>query len=285
MLRLLDELHNLFLRQNRNTNLAIIFGLVILLGWLDYVTGFEISFSFFYLVPISLATWYINIKFGHLITTISIAVWLISNWLAGDTYSHEIIRFWNAFLRFSLFYMIATLLEQFKVVIQKERQLARTDPLTGITNRREFYIQAELEIKRASRYKHPLSIAYLDLDHFKKVNDEKGHMEGDKLLQVITQAISSDIRKTDIFARLGGDEFVLLLPNTNQISVRVVLGKIETSVTEKMKAIESPVTMSTGVITFLSAPGSVDELLHKADGLMYQAKASGKSRTIYFLVD
>ena len=285
MFGFLNEFHNLFLRLHRNTVLVIVLGLVALLGWLDYVTGFEVAFSFFYLIPIAIATWYISLRFGHFITAVSISLWTISDWQAGELYSHEIIRFWNAFLRFSMFYIITTLLEQFKIVIQKERLLARTDPLTGITNRREFYTQAELEIKRASRYKHPLSIAYLDLDHFKNVNDEKGHLEGDKLLVAITNVISGDVRKTDTFARMGGDEFVLLLPNTDQPAAKVVLGKIERSVAEKMKAMESPVTLSIGVVTFLSVPESVDELLHKADGLMYQAKALGKSRTIYFQVD
>lgn len=223
MRRFLAEFHLVFLKLNRNTVLAIALALVALLGYLDYATGFEISFSFFYLIPISISAWYINQKVAWIITAISITTWMISNWLAGEIYSQEIIRYWNASVRFIVFYGISYLVGEFKLVLQNERRLSRTDYLTGISNSREFYNQAELEIKRADRYKHPLSAAYIDLDFFKRVNDEKGHKEGDKLLKTIVQIVSSNIRKTDVFARLGGDEFGLLLPNTDQRSARIVM--------------------------------------------------------------
>jgi len=285
MRRLLTEFHLIFLKLNRNTVFAIVLVLVALLGYLDYATGFEITFSFFYLIPISISAWYIDQKIAQIITAISITTWMVSNWLAGEIYSQEIIRYWNASVRFIVFYFISYLVSEFKLVLQQERRLSRTDYLTGISNSREFYNQAELEIKRADRYKHPLSAVYIDLDFFKKVNDEKGHREGDKLLKTITQLISSNLRKTDVFARLGGDEFGLLLPNTDQRSARTVLQKVEMKVMRELKDIHSPVSLSAGVITFLSAPKTVDELIHKADALMYQAKSQGKNQVVYIEYD
>jgi diguanylate cyclase (GGDEF)-like protein len=285
MIHLLNGIHTFFLTLHRNTISLIVLGFVALLGWLDYTTGFEISFSFFYLVPISIAAWYLDIKVGYFISLLSITTWLFSNQLAGEMYSHEVIRYWNAFLRLSLFLVISALVHQFKVVLQKERLLSRTDFLTGITNTREFYTQAELELKRASRYKHPLTMVYLDLDHFKQVNDWKGHKEGDRVLRTVAQTIAGSIRKTDTVARLGGDEFALLLPNTDQSAARTVIAKLERAVMQQMQAIQSPVTMSIGVVTFLSTPKSVDELLHWADERMYQAKTQGKNRTYYFQIE
>ena len=285
MRRYLAEFHVSFQNLNKRTIIAIVLLIVILLGWLDYTTGFEISFSFFYLIPITIATWYIDIKFGHAITILSISLWAISNWLAGQTYSQEIIRYWNASIRLVVFFIISDLINQLKSIIERERLLSRTDHLTGIANNREFYSQADLEFKRASRYGYPLSIAYIDLDNFKKVNDELGHQAGNRLLQSVANTISGEIRKTDIFARLGGDEFALLLPNTFQGSAEVVVKKIESVVNRHLKAIDSHVTLSIGVITYLSPPPSVDELIHKADEIMYQAKISGKGRTFYSQVE
>jgi diguanylate cyclase (GGDEF)-like protein len=281
----LDGFHTLFLELDRKVVLVIVIGLIVLLGWLDYVTGFEITFSFFYLIPIALATWYIDIRVGYVVTVVCIVVWILSNRLAGATYSQESIRYWNASVRLAVFFAISSLLDRFKRVLEAEQLLSRTDHLTGIMNNREFYNQAELEVKRASRYKHPLTLAYIDLDNFKQVNDRDGHQAGDRLLRSVTQTISQEIRKTDVFARLGGDEFALLLPNTDQASARHVLNKIGKTVLAPLRAAASPVTLSIGVVTFLSAPPTMDELIHQADTLMYQAKTVGKNRTLYLQVE
>lgn len=255
--------------------------LVVLLGWLDYLTGFELSFSFFYLFPIALVTWYMDLGSGQIISVLSILTWLISNWHAGAPYSHEAIRYFNAGIRLTVFFLVAALLNELKRYIEHESILARTDPLTGILNVREFYTQAELEFKRSSRNKQPLSMVYFDLDNFKQVNDKQGHSAGDELLKTIVMLIAAIIRKTDLFARLGGDEFVLLLPNVDQKSAKCVMRKLEESILTRLRTIHSPVTFSAGVVTFVYLPKTVDEAIRQADALMYQAKLTGKNQTLY----
>lgn len=259
--------------------------LVGLLGWLDFTTGFEISFSFFYLVPITISIWYIGLRSGIAMTFLGVLTWLLSNWLAGEPYSNEWIRFYNAGVRLAVFSWIAYLLYELKLALHTERTLARTDFLTGIFNRREFIEQLKYEIERAKRFAYPVSLAYIDLDDFKSVNDKLGHNAGDDQLRLISQTISSVIRRTDLFARLGGDEFGLFLPDVDQVNVKLVLEKINKAVIDAMSFLNSPVTLSVGVITFNTPPESVDKMLNMADALMYQAKKTGKKNILYFEIE
>lgn len=264
---------------------AIAFLLIVLLGWLDYVTGFEIAFSFLYLLPITLVAWYVSLRGGYFITAVSLLVWLISNWQAGEYYSSEWIRYFNFGARLAVYFLIAYLLNELKLTIRFEREISRRDPLTGIFNSREFREQLGLELQRADRLSYPISLMYIDLDNFKQVNDEHGHSAGDEQLKLIAQVIGGIIRKTDLFARLGGDEFALFLPNVDRDNVQHVVKKVEDAVSREMNALASPVTLSIGAVTFHSPPESVDDFLNKADALMYQAKMMGKQRAMYFVVE
>ena len=206
-----------FRKLERLSHKAILFGSVvtiILLGYLDFASGFELSFSLFYLLPISLSAWFVNRRSAISVSVLSAFAWAISNQLAGETYSHSWIGYWNTFIRFSFFLIVSQLITLLRVAIQKEQALSRTDFLTGITNSRFFYELAFLELVRATRYQHPLTMAYIDLDDFKQINDRFGHSTGDSLLRVVAKTMSSNLRRTDIVARIGGDEFVVLPPKT-----------------------------------------------------------------------
>lgn len=277
----MQYIHAFFLKQRKSSILLIILTLVAILGWLDYETGFEVSFSFFYLVPIALATWYLDKRTGYIITFLSLTTWLGTNWAAGETYAYEAIRYWNAFIRMLLFISIIWLLEEFKRALRHEHMLAQTDYLTGIANGREFQQQARLELLRASRSKLPLTIAYIDVDSFKHINDQFGHLEGDNLLRLIAQTIHASIRETDLAARIGGDEFTILLPSTSQNGAKVIMNRVQEELIAKMKTTASNATFSMGVVTFDSPPVSVDELLRRSDALMYHVKTSGKNNMAF----
>jgi diguanylate cyclase (GGDEF)-like protein len=285
MRRLLVRSHEILLKLHRGTLLAGVLLLIALFGYLDYLTGFEITFSFFYLIPIAIAVWYIDGQVGLGVIILSLAIWLVSNWLAGETYTYEIIRYLNVLTRLLFFMLGGLLLSELKQALSQERSLSRTDYLTGICNSREFYTRANLEIERARRYKYPFSLAYIDLDDFKQINDNLGHSEGDRLLRLFAQTTSDIIRKTDMFARLGGDEFAILFPNTDQEGARCAVEKLEETIDARMKHLPRPVTMSIGVITFKNAPGSVDGMLQKADDMLYKAKRAGKSRSLFTQLD
>jgi hypothetical protein len=99
----LPKIHHFFLQQNKSAALYAALGLVALIGYVDYATGFEVSLSFLYLVPIALATWYVNTRTGYLVTSVSVLTFIFSNWAAGEAYSQEIIRYWNGFTRLVIF--------------------------------------------------------------------------------------------------------------------------------------------------------------------------------------
>ena len=243
--------------------------LIIFLGYLDYLSGFEFSFSLFYLLPVSITAWFVNRDSGFIISVFSALAWAISNRLAGEIYSHPGIGYWNTFVRLSIFVIVSQLLTDLKQAIQKERNSSRTDFLTGVTNSRSFFELASIELLRSKRYNRPLTVAYIDLDNFKQINDRFGHATGDSLLRVVAETMLSNLRRTDIVTRMGGDEFVVLFPETNEESAKVAITKLRDSLLETMEQNKWNVTFSIGAITFYSFTGTADELLRQVDELMY----------------
>lgn len=277
MRHILYKVHTYLLGWSKPTILTIILFIIVIFGWLDYLTGIEIAFSFFYLIPSAIAAWYIGRNSGFFMSFVSMAVWVMTNFAAGETFSKEIIRYWNASIRVIVFIIIIQLLEEFKLALHHERLVSHTDHLTGIPNNREFYIQANEEILRATRSKLPIAVAYIDVDSFKKINDQFGHTEGDFILRMIAQTLACSVRQTDTVARIGGDEFAILLPNTDLNGTMAVMNKVQNKLMDEMTQTKSNATFSIGVITFTLPPASVDELLQKADEVMYKVKSKGKN--------
>nr|WP_255699019.1 diguanylate cyclase [Tychonema sp. BBK16] len=171
---------------------------------------------------------------------------------------------------------------------QKLQQLATTDGLTGIANRRQFDRVLMFEWRRLGREELPLSLILFDIDFFKPYNDFYGHLAGDNCLYQVAKAIASVVKRAgDLPARYGGEEFVVLLPNTSAEGADVVARKIcdrlnALKLPHARSEIESYVTLSCGVATTIPSPHeSPDSLIHSADGALYQAKAEGKNRICY----
>lgn len=281
MRKFLARIDDFFSRQKRKTLFVLVLLIVVLLGILDFLSGYELSFSFFYLFPIALAVWYLGRAEGRIAALLCSIIRAASSYLAGENFTLEFYRYWNAGIRFAIFLLFAELLFELKTALLQEQTLSRTDFLTGISNRREFYNRAELEILQARRYRHPLTVAVLDIDEFKQVNDTAGHHRGDALLRLIAQTIAASIRKTDLVARMGGDEFALLFPNTDQDGARRVIEKAKHILADRLNKEEFHVTFSLGAVTFSSPPASVDEMLRSADRLMYHVKAEGKDESTF----
>lgn len=164
-----------------------------------------------------------------------------------------------------------------KRVLEYEQiyQQARRDYLTGLPNRRVFEEQIHLMIKLAGRHHHPLTVALLDLDCFKRINDTMGHLVGDEVLKKVALVLSKRIRKSDLLVRLGGDEFVLVLPETDVDASRVLCERICQAV-KKMKVCTDKGTLGVSIGLAQWQPGfSVEQLLARADDMLYQVKAKG----------
>ena len=160
--------------------------------------------------------------------------------------------------------------------LRRERLLARRDALTGLFNRRAFFEVAAAEMGRARRRELPVTLAYVDCDHFKQVNDGWGHQAGDRVLREVAAALTGAIRESDLVARIGGDEFVVLLPGVKCADAHRIVAALQARLLEAMRQGGWPVTFSIGA-TWSTAPGRVDTLLRRADELMYEAKRGGRN--------
>jgi diguanylate cyclase (GGDEF)-like protein len=265
--------------------LILCLALLVLIGFLDHITGEEISFSVFYLLPVSLATWRTNRWIGIFLCVLAAAIWLYVDIISGNAYSHITIPYWNAFVRLCFFLTVSILLTRLKTSFRHEKELSRTDSLTGLLNIRAFCDLASIEINRARRFKRPFTAAYIDVDNFKMVNDQFGHDIGNTLLISIAEAIKKNIRAVDLTARLGGDEFVVFWGETGGEAARSVLNKLQEQIMDLFDRNKWPVTLSIGAVTYTKPIDTVDDILKKADSLMYSAKNSGKNKIVYELVD
>ena len=166
-------------------------------------------------------------------------------------------------------------------LVEKARQLAMSDPLTGLLNRRAFLESIQRWLAHFDRYSQPLSLMLLDVDHFKKVNDTYGHDGGDAVLRAIADALPAATRQTDVVARWGGEELVIGLPHTNGLGARVAAERVRRAIAGLVVALpdgrSASVTASVGIACAVVGQ-SIDALISRADEAMYLAKSRGRNR-------
>ncbi len=260
--------------------------LTALIAFVSMKTRAEIRFSFFYLIPVSLASWFVGRRPGILIAAGSAATWMMASIAEGRwDFPRAPTLDLNALLLASFFIAFALLLSALRSALDREKSLARTDSLTGLGNRRAFEERLELEIQRATRFDRPLTLALLDLDDFKGINDRQGHAEGDRVLALLAGALRGNLRSVDLVSRIGGDEFVVLLSETDLAAARSAIGKLLDESRDQMRAKGIAVSISAGVVTFASPPDSVAVMLKAADDLMYRAKQRGRDKVEFRLVE
>ena len=163
-------------------------------------------------------------------------------------------------------------------VLRQAEQNAMTDALTGLGNRRWMHEMFDRELNRAQRGKSQLCLMMVDVDNFKRFNDHYGHMAGDRVLAAVAGTLREYLRPTDLIARFGGDEFAILLPGTSLEHAEQTAGRLREQLMARSPAsLPSPVTISIGVSA--ATPGdTLDELVHRADAAMYDAKAAGRNQ-------
>jgi diguanylate cyclase (GGDEF)-like protein len=253
---------------------------IIIVGitWLDIVTGVEVSLSIFYLIPAVWATWFIGSRAGLSMAVISAMVWVGMDRVTGF-YSSGAITLWNSIARITLFVAVSLLLTEIRSTSEIRRRLAFTDSLTNIANTRVLDGDLDREIDRLRRYGHPFTLAYIDLDNFKSVNDGLGHQAGDELLRRVALALAASVRDLDVVARLGGDEFAVLMPETGADAagpaVQRVADAMIAAIHEAAPAVDG-VGATVGAVVFERAPWSTDHAVSLADEQMYEGKRAGR---------
>lgn len=248
---------------------------------IDIGTGADLNFSIFYLVPVIFATWFLSRGAGLAVAFAGVVSWIALD-LADFADLPAFVPLWNGTVRLAMFALVVELVHLMRASKAREAALARTDSLTGVANGRAFSDRAATELATMKRTGGPITLAYVDLDHFKDVNDAVGHTEGDRLLLAVANAIRNRMREADMVARLGGDEFGILLPNTGPEAAVRVLAAAEKAIRH---AVDGPwgAGCTIGAVTFVEPPESVDFMVRAADELMYSGKRCGRARVEHAL--
>jgi diguanylate cyclase (GGDEF)-like protein len=251
--------------------------MVLLLTGLIAIFGNIVFFVPFYAIPITLASWYGSRKTGILLTLFSALTLTTAKIIAVQSSMSVPLDLFDS-LSFLLAYLgVAFIVTNFRDLHRIEVNAADTDDLTGISNSRSFYVELANELIRSHRYGHVFSLAYLDIDDFKHVNDSQGHLEGDRLLIEVAKCLKISLRKTDTAARLGGDEFACLFPETNQENANIAFENVSDMLKKHIKEHGWDVTFSAGLVTFETIPDDIKEALNAADELMYSVKNGEKN--------
>ena len=267
--------------EGRSRTFVVLMSLVMIAGiWVaDLFSSW--SLLIFYLLPLMLAACYTGLVpamcLSLLVTTGRLASDLL--YFDGIQTSSHIANFASCTALFFLFVFLESSRER---LLRRERLLSGSDPLTGAANSRAFVASAEREISRQRRTGRPLSVAFLDLDDFKGVNDRCGHGAGDGLLCAVTGVLLGMTRREDIVARIGGDEFAIMFPETGSDELHAVLGRIRGELEFVANKGGWLAGFSIGAVTMTWPPGTVYDMLQLADKLMYSSKQEGKNRTCYW---
>lgn len=256
---------------------------MLLVGIADWATGPELAFSAFYLLPVAAVAWASGGVRALLVAGVAAASWLAAEVAAGVEYSSALVPVWNVVVRLLVFAVVARLLTHLRRALYDERELARVDHLTGVSNSRWFAEQGRAALTRPTD--HELTLLFLDIDDFKSINDRCGHSGGDHVLRQVGQALRQAVRVGDLVGRLGGDELAVLLSlpvgGASRDAVQNVVDRMRAS----LAAVQPPVGFSAGAVTFRTPPASIDELIAAADALMYDVKRSGKGAVAHRVVD
>ncbi len=218
--------------------------------------------------------------------------------IAYEAESLEYIRRLQVYQYIALIIILITLLleallifmplvKRVRIYADKLEDLARTDSLTGIDNRRSIIEKGLKEVGRSKRYQKPFSVALLDIDHFKVINDEHGHVSGDMVLKEVVQTIADSIRLEDELGRYGGEEFIILLPATAKEDAHTVMERVRKTIEIKEFRVRSgqyiKVTISIGVTEVnIEEESTIDSAIRRADVVLYKAKEAGRNKIEIF---
>jgi len=258
--------------------LVIVIGLLLiaLIAIVDYSTGPLVALNVFYLLPVMLVAWTTRSTLcGFVVAAATFAVGVVEAYLTDFAYVSPGIAVWNGAVRLAVFCVVLLLIARLLGLMARLETQAMVDELTGLGNRRALRETLARELERSDRFHHPLSVAYIDLDGLKRVNDSHGHAAGDSLLITFARVAVSNLRAVDTVARVGGDEFVVLLPETGAAPALLIADRLRSAFAKASEQHGAAGTCSIGLASFEVMPADADAALQAADALMYVAKGRG----------
>ncbi len=258
--------------------LAIGLGMIAGLTVFKLTLGNGVMLIDFLIIPVVGVGWFARSpRFGYLIALVAAVDSAVLAVYAETQASWHTAAF-TGLARFALYVVILALLGMMRKEREGHQRAATTDRKTGAANAHAFQEHAEAEVARARRSGTELSLAYIDLDDFKRVNDDLGHSEGDHVLLEVSHVLRTAVRATDTVGRVGGDEFAILMPETGAKAARATVERLRQDLSRLRTQDGRPVPCSIGLVTFDRPPASLGELMDAGDELMYRAKQAGKDR-------
>ena len=264
-------------RQDRLAVWSLVVAGILLVGAFDYATGVEIRVFPLYFFPLAVAARRFGIRSAIAAAVLVAGTWMTMLYLNGVRYSSAWIWGINFLTQGSAFVLFAVLIASLQRRLQREHELSRTDPLTGLTNSRAFLERGPKMLAASHQRGEPITLAFIDLDHFKQVNDRDGHEAGDRLLETVGTLLRDTLGPHGEVARLGGDEFAVLLPNIDETTALALLESMRHTLTTEPGIRAAGVTASIGAVTHHPAGPDLAVMMKRADQLMYQVKAEGRN--------
>ena len=263
------------------TSIVGVLALIAAVGYCDVLIGEDVTLWILYLPILACVCWRFDLKLACGMSLLCSLMPLLDRSLVGKEKPFALPVLWDVLIRFSVFIAFAVVLSALRQAKLRERELERRDFLTGIANSKSFLERAQRELEQCRQSGTSFTIAYIDCDNFKTINDTLGHLTGDELLKTVAVTLTTTSRNGDAVSRLGGDEFAMLMPQTFGESAVALVGHVQDSLLAAMRANGWPVTFSIGAATFTQPPESVTELIRIADELMYSVKRADKNAIEY----
>ncbi len=264
------------------TQPVTIFGTLTISAGIYFLGDSQTSIFMFYLSPVLFSAYFfkrrqailqllvVGLSYGVVLAALEPTTSSLSRWV--------IVTCWMA----TAGAFVGFLKSRIGRLVDRLAEAARTDPLTGLLNRRGFEEAFEMELGRARRHQRPLSLLMGDLDDFKEVNDRLGHRAGDDMLEIVSEVLKGAKRKTDIVGRLGGEEFALLVTDSNEAKGYSVAERLRSSVQDACKGEPVPITISIGIASYPTHGDTAESLYQAADRALYGAKALGRDRSVVY---
>lgn len=267
--------------QSHNTRIGVIAGLVLFVAVIDFLAGETLSFYVLYFPIVWLAVWLLSLPAALVTALVCSVLWVLDDYIAPDVVPSDWAKYFNTTTRFVVFGGFALLLSRLRTSLEHEKQLSRSDALTGLANRAALFEVAERDVAICHRRDLPLSVAFIDCDNFKAINERFGHAAGDRVLCEIANVFRMFSRKNDYVARLGGDEFVLWAPDADADSAQAMIVRLREALLKCMHDRGWPITFSIGMVTYEHPPELVDTIINQADDLMFQVKHRSKDGILH----
>jgi diguanylate cyclase (GGDEF)-like protein len=240
---------------------------VLVVGALDFATGFLLRVDSLYFPPVGLVAWRLGRRAGFALAAVAAATSCGARWLTGLEAGEAFVLAWNTFALLAGCLLVALLAAAQRERLERDRTLSRVDSLTGLPNSEAFRERATLEAERSRRWRRPVSLSFMSLQDYGALVHEFGPAVGDEVLRTAAVSLRSSIRSTDLAARVAGGEFALLLPETNRNGAATVLERVRDRLGQDMRRCGWPVTASFGPVTSAEATAG-DGTDHDADRLM-----------------